>query len=297
MNTVVAIKKSIPDDRIKKLIDELNYALKKTDRQTLVKWGTESAGIFVSSLKRRGFGFVNTIRGLATGVAKESVKAALAAKEGNFRKHFADRTVDATVAIGKTKDKLIENIKTIANRVKKEPTTAAPELLVAVIGFYLGSGGLDGDGGIPDLDLEMGIGSHRSIWFHSIIPGATIEAAVFSLATLADSIHGNLPESHDKLWDRLITEYNRLSLAFASGTCAGLAYHLIVDATWDSGKAYSDLPFSTPMAGHQTIMGVNAAAEVTDINKKSTIVAKFKTALGRKCGAKKADYNDNPNSI
>jgi hypothetical protein len=41
-----------------------------------------------------------------------------------------------------------------------------------------------------------------------------------------------------------------------------------VDATIDSGKAYSDLPFSAPMGVHNGIMGVNAAAEAMNLKTK-----------------------------
>lgn len=266
--TTMAIQNAMPKGRILKLVKELEYASKHTDRKTMMNWGVKSGKLFLISLGRRGKGFLNAVRSLGTGFLKGAINLGFATKEGKLKAHMSNLAADLTIGVGVVRDKLVSNIRLIVQRLREKPAAAGSELLVAVLGFYLGSGGLDGDGGIPDLDLEMGIGAHRSIWFHSIIPGATAEAAVFSLAMLVNTVHSRLPAQHDPIWDRIATEYNRLSVAFASGTCAGLAYHLMVDATWDAGKAYSDLPFSMPMEGHQTLMGANALAESIDVDKK-----------------------------
>jgi len=267
MNTI-AIEDAMPHSRIKKLSEELKIAINNTDKSVISKWALSSANVFIGSLKRRGIGLLKAIGTIASGTIKETVNAASAAKNGQLKTHVAERATDLSTAIIVKKDQLIASVKNTSQRIKNDPLSAGPELLIAIIGFYFGSGGLDGDGGIPDLDLELGIGTHRSIWFHSILPGATIEAGIFSLATLVNAVHTNLPPQHDILWDRFLAENNRMSLAFAKGTCAGLAYHLMVDATWDAGKAYSDLPFSMPMAAHQGVMASNAIAEAIDVDKK-----------------------------
>ncbi|MBC8196601.1 MAG: hypothetical protein H8E60_01805 [Candidatus Marinimicrobia bacterium] len=61
-----------------------------------------------------------------------------------------------------------------------------------------------------------------------------------------------------------------LTTGFVAGTCAGIAYHLLVDMnpTADAIKPYSDLPFSTTMEGHQAIFGANAMVEIVDLKKK-----------------------------
>ena len=214
---------------------------------------------------------MNAVKGVASFVVKESINAFKAAKKGTIESHIKERAYDASIALLKAIDKVAVNIKTICKRLETQPEKEIPELFIAILGFYFGSGGLDGDGGIPDLDIKMGIGAHRSIWFHSILPGSIIETAVFSLVVLVNLVYKNLPAGHDELWDRFVAKYKRLSVAFASGICAGLAYHLMVDATWHAGKAYSDLPLSASMEAHQIIMGINSKAEGIDINKRKVI--------------------------
>lgn len=59
-------------------------------------------------------------------------------------------------------------------------------MLAAFLGFYAGSGGVDGDGGIPDLDLLAGIDAHRSILTHSILAGVVAEGLLRLHTELAD---------------------------------------------------------------------------------------------------------------
>ena len=56
------------------------------------------------------------------------------------------------------------------------------------------SGGPDGDGGAPDLDLMFGIGAHRSVFSHSILMGASLETGLLALLRLTQLVHAKLPE-------------------------------------------------------------------------------------------------------
>ena len=56
---------------------------------------------------------------------------------------------------------------------------------------------------------------------------------------------------------------------FVAGLSFGIATHLTIDATNDGGGTYKDLPVPLTMIGHQTIMGVNAVAELIDSFRKS----------------------------
>lgn len=117
-----------------------------------------------------------------------------------------------------------------------DPKRTAPAVIGAVLGFSAGSGGLDGNGGIPDLDLLAGIGSNRSPLTHTLIAGILAEGLLLALADLAAEVHGRLPHDHDPLWDGLARIGRPLTHNLAIGTGAGLAYHLLVDAFVQPGS-------------------------------------------------------------
>lgn len=118
--------------------------------------------------------------------------------------------------------------------------------------------------------MMFGMGHHRSIFTHSIILAAFVEAIAFSLVRLVELFYGYLPPTHDRFWDKIIDNQKRLTRAFANGACAGIAYHLLVDMniTADAIKPYADLPFSTTMEMHQAIFGSNVVVEIVDLNQR-----------------------------
>jgi hypothetical protein len=128
-------------------------------------------------------------------------------------------------------------------------------------------GGLDADGGIPDLDLQFGIGAHRSIFTHSIISGTIIEGGLYGLATLVGHVHSHLPTEHDSWWDSIERNRNLYLERLAQGMSAGIAYHLMVDATLQAAP-YHDLPLPAPMEVHEGILGANAITEGADVPRK-----------------------------
>lgn len=145
---------------------------------------------------------------------------------------------------------------------RENPKEAACRFALFCIGFQAGSGGPDGDGGIPDLDWTL-FEEHRSILTHSIVPGIVIEVIVGSFVDLVGTIHSNLPVDHDPLWDSIRVGARELAL-IAHGASVGIGAHLGVDATLDGGGSYADLPFSLPQEGHQAISMGNALIEGLD---------------------------------
>jgi hypothetical protein len=147
--------------------------------------------------------------------------------------------------------------------LKREPHETLRELVLAVMGFYIGSGGLDADGGIPDTDLLGGIGHHRSFLTHSVIAGAGIETAIVLTYATIQTLHAYLPPDHDRLWDSVLSGSADTAEALCRGVSAGIAYHLAVDAS-GGFTPYKDLPFSMTMDGHRIVMEANAIAEGLD---------------------------------
>ncbi len=252
----------LPKSRAERLYNELRYAVSRTDSETLSRWALQSLKLFGAAVVRRLKGLGALVKKLLEMLVREATETHRAVRAGNLRHHAARKGQELLEKLQRTGGEVSESAKALVQRIADNPREAAPQLLAGVLGFYLGSGGLDANGGIPDTDIAVGgIGSHRSVFTHSILTGAALEAGIFSLVLLANVVHANLPEQHDEFWDRLVAETNRLAVAFAAGACAGLAYHLLADSSWQAGKAYTDLPFTMPMEGHQLVMGASAVAE------------------------------------
>jgi hypothetical protein len=159
----------------------------------------------------------------------------------------------------------MKSLREILLQVRKNPRDTLPQLLTLIMLSLLVSGGADGNGGAPDMDIEiLGIGAHRSPFTHSILMGVALETAVLALMELARLAHGHLPEQHDPLWDTLKRHAEGLAHAATMGIGMGMAYHLFVDALMQPAP-YHDLPFAMPMESHQALFAANAAAEAIDV--------------------------------
>lgn len=248
--------------RAQRLLDELQYAIQRTDGTSMMGWALQSLRIFGMAFKRRVVNLFNFSKKLVGLLVREAKEGYSAAEQGQLADHAQKKLQQLSTTLQSKGKEVAENVSAIAQRIIANPKEAAPELAAAVLGFFVGSGGLDANGGIPDRDIAVGgIGSHRSVFTHSLLMGTMLETAVFSFALLVNAVYQNLPEEHDPFWDRMVAEMNRMSVAFAAGACAGLAYHLLADSTWQAGKPYPDLPFSMPMEGHSLLMGGSALAE------------------------------------
>ena len=244
----------------KLLYEELAYALKETDGALLKNWGVQSSKRFVKLGGQR----INSLSTLATSLGKASVYEfrgmVEAWRHGRTGSHVGDRSaiaIDNSISFVKGGINVIGGI---SNALILDPKANAPKVIAAFLGFYAGSGGVDGDGGIPDLDLIAGIDAHRSILTHSVIAGVVAEGVLLAAADLASLVHSKLPRNHDPLWDRLAKASIPLTQSLSAGTSAGLAYHLLVDAGIQPAP-YHGLPIEMSMEMHQGIMGANGLAE------------------------------------
>lgn len=256
------------DSRARKLYEELAFALLRTNSATLKAWGSRSAGQLVKLTGRRVSVLSSLVVRLGKGSASELRDMFSAWREGMGSTHFGDRAsaaIDSSIAIARGSAKVVGGI---GSALMDNPRTNAPKVVAAFLGFYAGSGGVDGNGGIPDLDLLAGIDAHRSILTHSIIAGIVAEGVLLAAADLAAQVYDKLPADHDPLWDKLAKAASPLTEALAAGTSAGIAYHLLVDAGIQPAP-YHGLPFEMPMAGHQAFMTANGLAEGADVAKRS----------------------------
>jgi hypothetical protein len=145
---------------------------------------------------------------------------------------------------------------------KEEKINLMASGLMSIFIFYASAGGKDFEGGIPDLDLELGIGYHRNIFSHSIISGFVVEFLMRAGVEILSKSHSNLPDFHHKFWDHInnfIEENQELAIG---SMWAGISIHLLQDAnlTEATTKPYTGIPFEMSMEAHQGLYTANGTA-------------------------------------
>jgi hypothetical protein len=246
--------------RLSRFYSELGFALSRLDRDELKGWSTRSAKRLLMLAGRRIGGLAKLATVLGRAGYSELTGVFSASRQSRLSTHIGDRAaaaIDGTISLGRDGARLIAGV---ARTLIRDPKGSAPAVLGGLLGFSAGSGGLDGNGGIPDLDLLAGIGAHRSPLTHTIVAGVVAEGLLLALADLAAEVHGKFPHDHDPLWDQLTKIGRPLMESLAVGTSAGLAYHLLVDALIQPAALHG-LPVHMPMEGHQTVMAASGLAE------------------------------------
>lgn len=247
-------------DRAAQLSYEISYAAKNTNPSDLWACGFAVVPNLGKTVGRRCLSLMNTVQTISEFTGREVVGLSHAYRHDDTRRHIASRAEKAmTMATAQAAMAL-----RFTGNLINNPREIAPPVILGALSFYLGSGGPDGDGGIPDEDLIFGLGAHRSIFTHSILAGATIETLAILALDLLRAVHVNLPPVHDKLWDDINSQGTNAAEIFTRYVSAGITHHLIVDATIDGDGTYKDFPVPMPIEGHQAVAGLNAAAEGAD---------------------------------
>lgn len=250
------------------LIEEIQIALSATSNEDILAWGNRSGIFLIVATIRRVKNLSRLLKGLYTGSKSELSDAFEAALEKNLSDHLKARG-DETVTI--TKETVIEARKYLVNihdHFRETPKEIAPKFATAILGFYIGSGGLDGDGGVPDLDFLGGIGEHRSLLTHTPIAGIIIEVLLFSFVDLVRTVYEHLPTDHDTFWDNFINISDDYGRSFSNSVSLGIAYHLGIDATLDGEGTFKNIPFYLPQEGHQFIAALGGLIEGQDALKR-----------------------------
>lgn len=247
------------------LFDELKLALSRTTSDDLKTWSKSSVSRLPTIAKRRVKNFGALISGVGKALGEEVGNGVNAWKKGDFSTHLGQRTatgIDTTLDFGK---RIWRTVELVSKAVLDDPRKNAPGVLALALGFIAGSGGVDGNGGIPDTDIAMwGIGDHRSLFTHSIIAGIVVETSILALADLAGIVCDKLPRGErSEFWEQISSTKDQIASQLSAGASAGIAYHLAVDATLQPA-AYKDLPFSMPIEAHQMLFALNAAVEGLD---------------------------------
>ena len=254
--------------RFKGLKAEVGHAVSLLDASDRNTWLSASGGYFVRSVGQRVSNIGRLIRAIRTGLHHVAGEASQEARKGNFTPYLKQSASSAYAGVARTASGLGTSSKQLYDQVRTNPKQMAPELVTMIVTSLLVSGGPDGNGGAPDLDLIWGIDAHRSVLTHSILMGSTIEAAILSVLHLVRLIHHKLPTEHDPWWDSAMRLSTRVGDAAVLGSNMGMACHLFVDGLVQPG-AYHGLPVSLPMEAHQALMTASAIMEAGEIVRKS----------------------------
>lgn len=270
--------KQLQIGRSQQLYDELTFAFSRTDSKVLRDWGVRSASRLVHLGTRRVGGIAQVvIRGANFG-AKEIADLYQALRTNCLGAHIGQRTasaIDSSLIAAHESGQLFQ---AIGRQLMLDPAGSAPKVLGVFLGFNLGSGGFDGNGGIPDLDLLAGIGYHRSPLTHSIVAGILAEGLILAAVDLASQIHRCLPHDHDPMWDSLARVGRPFAESASISLSAGIAWHLLIDAGMQPAP-YHDLPIPLPEEAHQALFATNSLAEGIDAATRSEKIVQLPTHL------------------
>jgi hypothetical protein len=238
-------------------------ALAAADGADLAHWGLDTGKLFVNCGWNRLARSGSTIAG-GVEAAVQLARDGYGAWGENRSMAFVSERITAAYTTGYSAYATTrQSIEGLGRQLGDNPAEVAPRMLTTVLVSVAVSGGPDANGGAPDLDLMFGIGAHRSIFSHSIIMGAVLEAGIFSLIRLIQIIHAKLPQQHDPFWDQALAQAEAILDAARTGVSLGMAYHLLGDGLFQPAP-YKDLPFPMPMEGHQALFTANGVAELAN---------------------------------
>ncbi len=246
------------------LVEEITDAIRNTSIFELKDWGLRIPTTMARVTVRRGENIGNLVKFLGSAVIDEGLGFVDSIRSGQVIEHISQRSKVACDSLLQAGSTATNTFRRLSTAINDEPSVYVPKLAAGILGFLVASGGLDGDGGVPDLDFLGGIGTHRSIFTHSVVAGIVIETILISFSDLTKTVYRNFPEHHDQLWDRLVDGKGEIMEALSQGISAGIAYHLGVDATIDGDGLYRDLPVSMPQGAHAFIISTNAVTEGVD---------------------------------
>ncbi len=288
MPQTIELNKSQESD-LEQILNELIYALKKTySEEDLLALSLQVVG---ESGKRTIKSKKEVVTGLFKTIGKYSGKAFKFSKNKYFKyrkngieAEFAkdldvtikgiENSPEALLKLGNSvKDKTSDFYHNFLMKSKEDKIESVAVSLLAILIFFAAAGGEDFEGGIPDSDLNLGIGYHRHWLSHSIVIGFFVEFLMRSGVEVINVSYKNLPENHNPFWDKAYYYINKHEGVAVGAMWAGISAHLVKDSgiLGHGVKPYTGLPFEMSMEAHKGLFLANGAASamfVTHKNKK-----------------------------
>lgn len=241
---------------LQQLLFELKYALKQLSNEELklVFWAAIKSAS-TTTIKTKEIAIKNFINGVSSTISRYQ-------KNGIMNSINEDRKsiIDHIKQLPETTKNIYESF--INAPRDKQIEIIAIALLTTCI-FYLSSGGLDFEGGLPDTDIMLGgIGAHRSIFTHSILIGLGLEFLGRFGLIIFDKIRNLLPNEHHQSWDKIYIFLDSYKNYAISALWLGIGIHLLKDTGIIVGnvKPYVELPNGLPIEAHQSIFAANGVA-------------------------------------
>lgn len=252
-------------------VNEAYFIMERINKSILINIITDSLSQAVRAvynskkltLKNTGKTLINVGRGTSRFVMGE-IEYIRWLREDYFST-IGPRLKDKKIEIKDNINLMVENrvskFKSLSINAKKDIILSG---LLWVGTILLIGGGTDFEGGAPDLDTKIGgIGSHRSVFTHTIILGLGLEFILrFSINLLK---HGKvyLPSNKSRIW-KVIEEIEgfieKNEDVLISGIWLGLSIHLLKDANLGASrvKPYNGISFKLNMETHQNIFTGNS---------------------------------------
>lgn len=241
---------------LSQLINELRYALKQLNEEELRKVFIETSKIAAKDTYQTK---INSAKSISQFITKK------------FKDYKENGVIDSlsedAYKIGSAIKELPENSKLLYSEFIIQPKEMKIEILIVTILtlsiFFTVGGGLDMEGGAPDLDTELlGIGMHRNIFSHTVLLGLGLEFVSRFGIQLISVLHQKLPTNHNKIWDivnKFVLTHKELAVA---AMWLGIGTHLLKDSGIITGgvKPYVGLPNGLPMEVHQGLFAANGLA-------------------------------------
>lgn len=95
------------------------------------------------------------------------------------------------------------------------------------------AGGLDLEGGAPDMDLKLGVGHHRNIFSHTILLPLFLEFSMRFVLNIAEEM---VKDGHGGIWKKLYDFKQEYSDVVIGGMWFGAMMHLFKDSAPLSGR-------------------------------------------------------------
>ena len=192
------------NDRARRLTLEFRHALASVPKEAVMRCVIRTPQNTLHGLGRRLTRAATTAKRLIV-AADDFVSAGYGAAMQGEARNYAQKQMQSgrqlLTQTGSHAQAFAQQLPTWLKSIRSNPSETLPEIVGATLGFMVGSGGFDANGGLPDLDLLAGIGHHRSVLTHSILMGAAAEAVLIALDELILLTHEHLPPIHDPIWD------------------------------------------------------------------------------------------------
>ena len=255
MDASLSISKK-DESSFNKILNDLSYALREITTEELAIIFKDSALLSIKvTIKTKK----DALKNAASAVKNISIRYR---KDGIIQsaKNDAKRLGDFAVSLP---DKAKDIYNNFLDLTREEQIEAVSVTILTTAIFFASAGGLNLEGGLPDLDIDIsGIQHHRNFFSHSILIGLGVEfTGRFSLNVL-EKIKNRMPNDRHPVWDRVYNIIDSHKDKAIAAMWLGIGAHMLKDSGLFGGGVtpYKDLPFSMPMEAHKGLFAANGVA-------------------------------------